>query len=200
MAWLIGRIIWIELNTFFYRRFVMKKAVFLILFFVQACEAQQDTFDQALEKECEISFGKFDQCSFKTPSYEISVDVITEDVAEDEKLISAVVIKNNSTEQTLPVTEATSMLDGDIGYISFSDINFDSVPDLAIPTSFGTPNLYLDYWVYDSQKQGYEYVGNFPQFSIDKTKKIITTRVKESAADYQVAEWHWKEGKLERKD
>ncbi|MGM8224970.1 XAC2610-related protein [Cellvibrio sp. ARAG 10.3] len=178
----------------------MKKAVFLILIFVQACEAKQDTFDQALEKECGIAFGKLDECSFKTPSYDISVAIITEDVAEDEKLISAVVIKNNSTKQTLPVTEATSMLDGDVGYISFSDINFDSVPDLAIPTSFGTPNLYLDYWVYDVQKQAYEYLGNFPQFSIDKKRKIITTRVKESAAEYQIAEWHWNKGKLERKE
>lgn len=200
MAWLIDRIIWIERNSFFYRQLVMKKLILLMLFAVQACEAQQETNTHVTKKECEISFGKFEECSFKTPLYEISVDVVTEDAGEDEKLISAVAIKNNNVEQTLPVTEATSMLDGDIGYISFSDINFDGVPDLAIPTSFGTPNLYLDYWVFDPGKRKYEYVGNFPQFSIDKAEKIITTRVKESAADYQVTEWHWNKGKLEKRE
>ena len=178
----------------------MKKAIFLVLFAVQACEAQQDTADQTMEKECEISFEKFDQCSFQAPSYEISAKVIAEDVAEDEKLISSVIIKNNSIEQTLPITEGTSMLDCDIGYISFSDINFDNIPDLAVPTSFGTPNLYLDYWVFDEQQKKYIFVGNYPQLSIDKAKQIITTRVKESEANYNVTEWHWKEGALESKE
>ena len=178
----------------------MKKIIFLALLSIHACEAQPDTAHQAVERECEISFQKFGPCTLKTSEYKISAKIITEDIAEDEKLISAVAIKNNNVVQTLSITEGTSMLDGDVGYVSFSDINFDNIPDLAVPTSFGTPNLYLDYWVFDAQQKKYSFVGNYPQLSIDKTKKIITTRVKESAASYQVTQWNWKEGNLESKE
>ena len=62
----------------------MKKAIFLVLFAVQACEAQQDTADQTMEKECEKTYDKCDQCSFQPPSYEISAILIPDDDAEDE--------------------------------------------------------------------------------------------------------------------
>ena len=125
-----------------------KKLILCTLLFINACDAQpkQNQISEA-QTECEFSFKELKTCTYKTSTYDIKVSIESEIVAEDEKTIKKIITKVNNIEQILPVSPDTSLLDGDIGYISFADINFDKVPDLAITTSFGTPNLYLDYWV-----------------------------------------------------
>jgi len=81
--------------------------------------------------------------------------------------------------------------DRDTGYIKNKDINFDGHADIAITTSFGTPNLYFDYWVYDTKEEGFIYVGNYGDFDIDIDKKILLTNEKINAANYKKSSYQW---------
>jgi hypothetical protein len=100
--------------------------------------------------------------------------------------------------QTLVVSPDISILAGDIGYVLFPDINFDSNPDLAVTTSFGTPNLYLDYWVFDPTQQKYIFVGNYPKFDINTKTKTLGATIKDSAEQYQTIDWKWNGNSLKR--
>ena len=97
------------------------------------------------------------------------------------------------------ISKDTSILDGDKGYISFADINFDSIPDISITTSFGLANLYMDYWVYDSANKIYSYVGNFSSFKINNKNKTLSNVVKSSAAEYINTTYTWNGFKLKKK-
>ncbi len=168
----------------------------LPLLFLQPCLAQEIN---TLNNTCEFSFEKLDPCSYQINSKPITVTIKSTNIADDEKLITQLVTNVNENSQTLTVIENTSLLEGDIGYISFSDINFDDVPDLAITTSFGTPNLYLDYWVFDSATKQYVYVGNYSEFTLDKKNQTVTTTVKDGADSYTTTKWYWKGTELKQK-
>jgi hypothetical protein len=178
----------------------MKNILVLCLSFtINACGAQQSGSHSNVSTECEISFEKLDRCTLEASGYALTAQVKTEDIAPDEKLILGLTVNVNDRVQKLTLTEGTTLLDGDIGSIVFTDIDFDNVPDLAITTSFGTPNLYLDYWRYDTLTKEYVPIGNHPQLNIDCAKKTITTTVKLDAGRYESTEWHWVDGKLERR-
>ena len=176
------------------------KLIFCALLFVNACDAQPKQNEINIPKvECEFSFKELNPCAYKTSSYDIKVAIVSENVADDEKTIKKITTKINNLEQVLPVTNDTSILDGDLGYISFADINFDKIPDLALTTSFGTPNLYLDYWVFDPQQKKYVSVGNYPKFTINEKSKTLSAKIKNNAEDYQNVEWRWDNNKLQKK-
>lgn len=177
----------------------MKKFLVLCLSFtINACGAQQSGSQLNVTTECEISFKRLNECALETSGYALTAQVIAEDIAADEKLISGLTVNTNDMVQNLTLTEGTTLIDGDIGSIMFTDIDFDDVPDLAITTSFGTPNLYLDYWRYDTRTKKYIPIGNHPQLIINRAKKTITTTVKLDAGSYKTTEWHWVDGKLEQ--
>lgn len=172
--------------------------IFGMLLF-NACDAQLKKNDIKYENtECNFSFEELNQCSYKSKSYEIIVDFTSVNIADDEKKIIELFVKVNGIQQTLKTSPDTTLVDGDMGHLSFSDINFDGIPDLAITTSFGTSNLYLDYWVFNIEQQKYVFVGNYPQFTIDDNGKKLKATIKNNAADYQSVEWHWKSDKLEK--
>jgi hypothetical protein len=178
----------------------MKKLLIICtLIFVNACEAQpKKTGTTETSVECNISFENLEQCVYKSSNHEVTVNVASESIAEDEKLITKLAVNTNSIQQILDISPGTTLLDGDLGYISFSDINFDDVPDLAITTSFGAPNLYLDYWVFNVQQKKYISIGNYPHLIIDEDKKTLKATVKSSAENYQTTEWRWNNNKLEK--
>ncbi len=165
---------------------------------INACGAQQSESQLNVTTECEISFKMMNGCTLEKPGYALTAQVIAEDITADEKLISGVTVKINDMVQNLTLTESTTLIDGDIGSIIFTDIDFDDVPDLAITTSFGTPNLYLDYWRYDTRTKKYIPIGNHPQLIINRAKKTLTTTVKLDAGSYKTTEWRWVDGKLEQ--
>lgn len=128
----------------------MKKITLLSILFLNICNAQaKENYLNETKAECQFSFQSITECPYKTPEYAVVVNIESEKIANDEKSIKKINVSINGSQQTLMVSQDTSILDGDIGYISFADINFDNVPDLALTTSFGTPNLYLDYWIFD---------------------------------------------------
>ena len=178
----------------------MKKFILLSILLASVCFAQsKETPLTDARAECQFSFEKLAQCFYRIPNYTITADIESENIANDEKSLKKIYISTNGNQQTLEVSKDTNILSGDIGYISFTDINFDKVPDLAITTSFGTPNLYLDYWIFDSKEQKYLAVGNHPKFDINKQKKTLNAKIKDSADNYQNIEWHWNNNTLEKR-
>ena len=144
---------------------------------------------------CEFSFKDTGPCLYK----DIKVSLAVKKIASDEKTLQQLNVEKNGKTFSLSISKDTSILDGDKGFISFADINFDSIPDIAITTSFGLANLYMDYWVYDSSKNKYSYVGNYTKFNIDENNKILSNVVKISAAKYEKATYLWKGFKLLQK-
>jgi hypothetical protein len=176
------------------------KLILCSLLFINACDAQpKQNQAAASQTECEFSSTQLNTCMYKTSLYDVKISIESEVVSDDEKTIKKITAKVNNVDQSLEVSPDTSILDGDLGYISFADINFDKVPDLALTTSFGTPNLYLDYWVYDSKQKKYISVGNYPKFTINEQKKTLSATIKSNAENYHNIEWHWNNNTLEKK-
>ena len=145
---------------------------------------------------CDISFNTTKPCVYQS----ITVKLGVEKVASDEKTLKTLNVTHKGDDFVLNVTDDTSMLDGDKGYISFEDINFDGVPDLALTTSFGLANLYLDYWVYNTKSNQYDYIGNHVKFKLNNKLMSLSNTVKINAAKYKNNTFIWKGFKLVNKD
>jgi len=115
----------------------------------------------------------------------------TEPLAADEKILKSLQLVYKGSTHSLSVSKDTHMLEGDKGYISFADINFDGLADIAITTSFGLGNLYLDYWVYDSVNNQYNFLGNFSKFTLSPADKTLSNVVKLNAVNYENYTYHW---------
>lgn len=146
--------------------------------------------------DCVFKFGEDTDCSVKSKDVDISVKTKTQKISDDEFSLTALEVTNNGKISTLSVTPDTSIFEGDSGYISFTDINFDSFPDIAVSTSFGVTNMYMDYWVYLPDQQKYVSVGNFPKFTVDPANKALSAIVKIDAAKYENNVWKWQESNL----
>jgi hypothetical protein len=162
----------------------------LAIFFGASCGyAEQKIVNTYVD--CEFGFDQIDSCTYKTDGHKIVVRLKTSFIASDEIELNGLDVLNESHSESLSITPGTTLINGDMGYISFADINFDSIPDLAITTSFGTPNLYLDYWVYRPDTKRYVAVGNLPKLTIDKESKTLTADVKINAVNYEKKFWKW---------
>ena len=174
----------------------MRLFFFIFMFIFSGCSDATEGKESIKNTEtCDIFFNVTGPCTYKN----ITVDVVVKKVASDEKFLQQLNIVNQDNKYTLNVTKDTSILKGDRGYISFADINFDAIPDIAITTSFGLANLYVDYWVYDTVKKKYSYLGNLPEFKINKKNKTLSTVVKISAAKYKNTTYKWQGFKLVKK-
>lgn len=176
----------------------VKAIIFCSAFMVGTCHAQQAPINNDARTGCEFSFNDLTQCNYTLPGYSVEITLVSERQGRDEKLLTAANVSVNNKAQVLTISPDTSFLDGDRGYVMFTDINFDNVPDLAVTTSFGTPNLYLDYWVFDVQQQQYVSVGNYPKFTINQDTKTLSATIKDNAENYQTLQWKWNRNKLEK--
>jgi len=143
-----------------------------------------------------VSFHELDSCGYQSKDREIKVQIETAAIEEDELRLMALSVENNRKKFALNISPDTTLLEGDIGFISFADIDFDSTADLAITTSFGVANLYFDYWVYQPEKAEYVYIGNLPKLRLDSATKTVTTKIKLNAASYEENILIWKDGAL----
>lgn len=166
--------------------------IFLTFFLFIFSAYSNATEDNNAETSCDLFFNTTTPCKYKN----ISINISMEKIADDEKLLKQLNVTNNDKKSTLLISKDASILQGDKGFISFIDINFDSVPDIAITTSFGLANLYLDYWVYNADKEYVYYIGNFPQFKINRKNKSLSNTVKLNAEKYNKTLYHWEGFKL----
>jgi hypothetical protein len=166
--------------------------------FVAACSAAEPPETSAHNEsvECEFSFHELNSCGYQSKDREIKVQIETAAIEEDELRLMALSVENNRKKFALNISPDTTLLEGDIGFISFADIDFDSTADLAITTSFGVANLYFDYWVYQPEKAEYVYIGNLPKLMLDPATKTVTTKIKLNAASYEENILIWKDGAL----
>ena len=151
-----------------------------------------DAVENNNAETCDITFKNIGSCSYK----DITVSVDAKVLSSDEKLLQRLNVIESGNKFVLNIVKDTTIIDGDKGYISFKDINFDNVPDLAITTSFGLANLYMDYWVYDTVKNEYAYIGNYAKFEINLKNKTLANIVKVSAAKYKNTKYSWNGFKL----
>lgn len=96
----------------------------------------------------------------------------------------------------LKIVPDTLLTQGDKGIISFDDINFDGVADIAVSTSFSITNQYMDYWLSEPEQKGFIYVGNFCRFKLDPAKKILRNKIQLNAAEYVDNVYTWQGKKL----
>ncbi len=172
---------------------MMRLTVFLFFLIFSGCSsATENNAGKVSVETCDITFNMAGPCQYK----QITVNMNVEKRASDEIALVALNVVNQGKVHLLKITKDVSMLDGDKGYISFSDINFDGSPDLAITTSFGLANLYLDYWVYDTDNKKYSYIGNFSVFKFDFKNKVLSNTVKVNAAKYENTTYKWNRLKL----
>lgn len=166
--------------------------------FVAACSAAEPPKTSAHNEsvECEFSFHELDSCGYQSKDTEIKVQIKTAAIEEDELGLMALSVENNHKKFTLNISPDTTLLEDDIGFILFADINFDSIADLAITTSFGVANLYFDYWVYQPETAEYIYIGNLPKLMLDPATKTVTTKIKLNAASHEQNIFIWKDDAL----
>ena len=146
--------------------------------------------------ECTFQFSTEPVCSYTKDRYNIKVSLTTKKSADDEIALTNAKVNLNGKRHTLTVSPDTTMMQGNIGIISFADINFDGIPDIAVSTSFGLANQYFDYWVYDPKTKRYHSVGNYPKLIANPVDKILSVSVKASAASYQTMKYFWDGDKL----
>jgi len=138
-------------------------------------------------------------CVFNVGKNAIRVLLKTMPLSDDEIALTDARVSDNGKEYTLKLSPDVSMIKGDTGIISITDVNFDGHTDMAISTSFGVANQYFDYWIFDAKKSSYQKVGNYPKFQIDTSTKTLRTSIKLNAAQYETKKYYWVGDKLEAK-
>jgi hypothetical protein len=146
--------------------------------------------------ECTFQFSVEPVCSYRAGKVSVDVSLATMKLADDEVALTTANVTFEGRHYALSVSPDVSMLKGDVGIVSFADVNFDGIPDIAVSTSFGVANQYFDYWVYDRKSNGYRSVGNYPKLSANPVDKTLSARVKRSAADYQTLRYFWQGDRL----
>lgn len=175
------------------------RKIILASFFVVACN--QSTGIELVrvpDIECVFHFSVEPICLYKTDKDTIRVTLLTKKLAENEIALTHVQIFLDGKKHTFSISSDVSMVEGDIGIISFADINFDHFPDIAVSTSFSVANQYFDYWVFDPKNGKYHLVGNYPKLSMNSNDKTLKANVKLNAANYQLHKYSWNGNKLTR--
>lgn len=146
--------------------------------------------------ECAFQFVTETSCSHKTDKHAIQVSLATKKISDVEIALVQAHVTFDGTQHSLVVSPDVTMTAGDVGVVSFTDMNFDNFPDVAISTSFGVANRYFDYWTYDAKLKTHKPIGNYPKLSANRAKKALTANVKLNAAAYEAQRYAWEQGKL----
>jgi hypothetical protein len=173
---------------------------FLILLF-SACSAINESEDNAhhkiidtsadIKSDCVLTVNPVMSCSLSSANGEVQLTVNLDSISDGEWIIKNLKLQGSKSTQILKGSEAITLFEGDSLIVKYRDINFDNRADIAVSTSFGTPNLYFDYWI-NSQKDEYQFLGNYPDFEIDANTQKLTANVKSNAATYRRQIWTWR--------
>ena len=153
----------------------------------------------AADTECVFEFSATPTCSYVEGSLSIQLTLVTRKIADNEIELPEAMVALEGKQHRLSLSADTSMTDGNKGSVLFDDISFDGMPDLAVSTSFGTANQYLDYWIYDPAAKEYVFVGNFPRLVPDPATKTLQADVRMNAASYETQVYAVVGNKLELK-
>lgn len=149
--------------------------------------------------ECTFQFSTEPVCSYNAGNHFVKVTLVTKKLADDERVLTQAKVASQGKQHVLSMSPDVSMMAGDIGIVSFVDINFDNIPDVAVSTSFGLANQYFDYWTYDPKAKQYVSVGNHPKLNPNSIDKTLAATIKLDATTYQQQKYSWEGGKLVRK-
>jgi len=171
----------------------MKLFTTLVAISLFGCSAIAESTNQAAE--CHFDFHTQAPCV--QGDYKVSIHASP--LAADEIQLQALQVDYHGKQQLLSISPDTSLLEGDKSIILFEDINFDGSPDIAISTSFGLANQYMDYWVFDKVSDRFIKVGNHARFTLHPADKTLSNTVKVDAASYQKQVFTWQGDKLVKK-
>lgn len=157
------------------------------------------TAASAADTECVFEFSATPTCSYIEGSLSIQLTLVTTKIADNEIELSQANVAIEGKQHELRLSADTSMTEGNKGSVLFDDISFDGMPDLAVSTSFGTANQYLDYWIYDPAAKEYASVGNFPRLVPDAATKTLKADVRMNAASHETQVYAVVGNKLELK-
>jgi hypothetical protein len=109
------------------------------------------------------------------------------------------VVRDNSEVQELKVHDMMPMPAKKKFFFGGVDINFDGFQDLEILTSRGAANASADYWIFKPDTGKFDYLGNYPIFTIDAEKHRLKTyeRGGYGGMVYTSSEYAFVDGKLE---
>lgn len=99
-------------------------------------------------------------------------------VPNDRRVVEALqVFRDDKPDWTqfLTVHDMSPVRTNDEIFIGVADINFDGYNDLLLATSRGAANTYADYWLFVPSKQEFNYLGNYPIFTIDSGQHRLST-------------------------
>ncbi|NOX42629.1 MAG: hypothetical protein GXP19_02705 [Gammaproteobacteria bacterium] len=171
---------------------------FLFMLFLTGCSNDVSETEEYPQKSqvCEFGYQTKTSCAYG----DFTVEMHAAQIGSGELLMESLEVSYRETRHTLKIMPDTTFIEGDKGYISFEDINFDGIPDIAVTTSFGLANLYLNYWVFNSQKGKYIRLGNYCKLSINTSNKTLGNEIKINAANYDKNEYYWQGYELIKKD
>ena len=147
---------------------------------------------------CDFDFYRIDECHMTVDQQRLTVSINTMLTSEHERQLTHVVVNNGNDTFTLPFSQSVSIMPGDRGYILVEDINFDKHPDIAVSTSFGVANPYLDYWVTSENAEHFHHIGHFPRLKVDSDTHTLSATVRVNAATYENKKWRWENRELVR--
>jgi hypothetical protein len=101
-----------------------------------------------------------------------------EKVSHSHRKLLTLDIKNSdkSLVQQLTVANSRVARNDDYLFIAATDINLDGFRDLYVITDSNKTPKWADYWIYDSTRIRYVFLGNFPIFKINKENGNLISR------------------------
>lgn len=117
-------------------------------------------------------------CSFTVgqgiATYDIRFNLAT---VLDGKIIKELKLSphQGGSQQTLTVHDMAPVKPSESFFLGATDINFDGFNDIFVLTSRGVANSYADYWIFIPSDKTFSYLGNYPFFSVNRTKAILST-------------------------
>lgn len=119
-------------------------------------------------------------CSFQIgealPRYSISFEV--RNLPDTRRVVDELQVRTEGKTillQSLPVHDMAPVTRSQEFFIGTADINFDGYNDLFLATSRGVANTYADYWLFVPSKQSFSYLGNFPVFTVNRSKHRLSS-------------------------
>lgn len=141
---------------------------------------------------CEFTHtGFIAPCQFVLNNTQATAALSMGQNAYQEQVITHITITAAGLSQNLPVSADTTLHEQATGIVFMPDINADGHPDLALMTSYGTPNSYYDYWLFLPRTGKFQFTGNFPKLEKSAEGNYWQADVKLDAVHTEKQCFYW---------